>query len=272
MSRSSTQRKRQMPETASVPMRRLDGRVALITGTSGGQGRAAALRFAEEGAIVVGCGRNVETAAQTVALVAAAGYEMHSTAPVDLGDSSEVNAWIEEAATRFGGIDILYNNAAAFAFSPISEMSDEDWHSTIRNELDLVFYACRAAWPYLKRSAHASIINVASVTGMVAFRPGMGTGAHAATKGAVIGLTRELANEGGPDGIRVNTLTPGYIRVPFRSELFDEMTPMFLSKQMLQRVGQPQDIAGVAAFLASDDSSFMTGSNVVVDGGVTAGD
>ena len=141
-------------------------------------------------------------------MVRAAGGEIHSTAPVDLGDVSQVEAWIEDAATRFGGIDILYNNAADFVFGLISEMSDEDWHFTLRNELDVVFYACRAAWPHLKRSPHAVIINVASITGMVAFRPGIGTGAQPATKGGVIGLTRELANEGAPDGIRVNTLSP----------------------------------------------------------------
>ena len=261
-----------MAETRVPPLRRLEGRVALITGTSGGQGRAAASRFAAEGATVVGCGRNVEAAAETVELVRAAGGEIHSTAPVDLGDVSQVEAWIEDAATRFGGIDILYNNAADFVFGLISEMSDEDWHFTLRNELDVVFYACRAAWPHLKRSPHAVIINVASITGMVAFRPGIGTGAHAATKGGVIGLTRELANEGAPDGIRVNTLSPGYIRIESRGELWDQMRDQFLSKQMLKRVGVPEDIAGVAAFLASDDAAFMTGANVVVDAGVTASD
>ena len=253
-------------------MRRLEGRVALISGTSGGQGRAAALRFAMEGATVVGCGRNVEAAAETVELVRAAGFEMHSTAPVDLGDVAQAEAWVEDAATRFGAIDILYNNAGGFAFAPIAEMTDEDWHTTVRDELDLVFYSCRAAWPHLKRSPHAAIINVASVTGMVAFRPAMGTGAHAATKGGVIALTRELANEGAPDGIRVNTLSPGYIRIASRAELWDPMKDRFLAKQMIQRVGQPEDIAGVAAFLASDDAAFMTGANVVVDGGVTACD
>ena len=261
-----------MTETRVAPMRRLEGRVALITGTSGGQGRASALRFAAEGAIVVGCGRNIEAAAETVELVRAAGGEMHSTAPVDLGDVSQAEAWIEDAATRFGAIDILYNNAAAPAWAPFSEMSDADWHTTVRNELDLVIYACRAAWPHLRRSPHAAIINVASLSGMVALRPSMGAVAHAATKGAVISLTRELANEGAPDGIRVNALSPGYIRVPVIAELFDQMADQLLAKQMITRVGVPEDIAGVAAFLASDDAAFMTGANIVVDGGATAGD
>ena len=261
-----------MPADARPALRRLEDRVALITGTSGGQGRAAALRFAAEGAIVVGCGRNAIAADETANLVRAAGGTMHSTAPVDLGEVSEVNAWVEDAATRFGRIDILYNNAAAPVWASIGDMTDDDWHTTQRNELDLVFYACRAAWPHLKRSKHAVIINVASVSAMVALRPTMGAVAHAATKGGVLALTRELANEGAPDDIRVNALTPGYIRVPVIADIFDQIADQLMGKQMLKRIGMPEDVASVAAFLASDDAAFMTGTNIVVDGGATAGD
>ena len=261
-----------MNASAGPPLRRLEGRVALITGTSGGQGRAAALRFAAEGAIVVGCGRNPKAADETVDLVRAAGGEMYSTAPVDLGEVAEVEAWVKDAASRFGRIDILYNNAAAPVWASIDDMTDDDWHTTQRNELDLVFYACRAAWPHLKRSRHAVVINVASVSAMVALRPAMGAVAHSATKGGVLALTRELANEGAPEGIRVNTLTPGYIRVPVIADIFDQIADQLIGKQMLKRVGMPEDIASVAAFLASDDAAFMTGANVVVDGGATAGD
>src|SRR5687768_16718870 len=119
---------------------RLDGKVALITGTGGGQGRAAAELFCAEGASVVGCDLNAAENARTVELVRAAGGEMAGMAPVDLGDSREARQWVADAAAVHGRIDVLFNNAAAPRFAPIPELSDEDWHFTIRNELDLIFF------------------------------------------------------------------------------------------------------------------------------------
>ncbi|MGH7856221.1 MAG: SDR family NAD(P)-dependent oxidoreductase, partial [Candidatus Binatia bacterium] len=167
---------------------RLHGKIALITGTGGGQGRAAALRFAEEGALAIGCDLDVPANEKTVALVGAAGGEMHGMAPVDLGDPDQARVWVEEVASVHGGMDIVYNNASAARFAPIAEHSVEDWRFTVRNELDLVFYVTRFAWPHLVRRGGGVILNVASVAGMVGSRvtPMI---AHAATKGGVIAMT-----------------------------------------------------------------------------------
>jgi NAD(P)-dependent dehydrogenase (short-subunit alcohol dehydrogenase family) len=159
---------------------RLRGKVALITGTAGGQGLAAARLFEREGATVVGCDLQ------------------DPDNPVDLGDPVQARAWVNEAAERHGGFDVLYNNAAAPKFASIADLTDEDWHFTIHNELDLVFYIPSAAWPHMVARGGGSIINTGSISGMSSLPATPGNFAHAATKGAVIALTRELALEGTP--------------------------------------------------------------------------
>jgi NAD(P)-dependent dehydrogenase (short-subunit alcohol dehydrogenase family) len=205
--------------TPANPHGRLDGKVALITGTGSGQGRAAALLFAGEGARVVGCDLNAAGAAETEEMVRSQGGEMTSMTPVDLGDPDQATAWVDAAAAAYGGIDVLYNNASAPRFGPIDKVSTEDWHFTIRNELDLVFFVTRAAWPHLVARGRGSIINVGSAAGVmgIAKIPGV---AHAATKGAVIALTRQLVGEGAPHKIRANTLSPGFIATPATTALF----------------------------------------------------
>ena len=128
---------------------RLEGKVALITGTGSGQGQAAALKFAQEGALVVGCDLNVEGSAETVRLLEAAGLSMTSMPPVDLGDPVQAKKWVDDAAAVHGRVDVLYNNAAGPRFGPLPDLSVEDWDFGIRNELSLVFYATKFAWPYL---------------------------------------------------------------------------------------------------------------------------
>jgi meso-butanediol dehydrogenase / (S,S)-butanediol dehydrogenase / diacetyl reductase len=250
---------------------RLEGKVALITGTGGGQGRAAALLFAAEGATIVGGDLKVEGAEETVALVREAGGEITSTQPVDFGDAAQVTAWIDAAAAAHGGFDILYNNASVPKFAPVAEMSDEDWHFTVRNELDLMFYACRAAWPHLEARGGGAIVNIASIQGINSVRPTPGGFAHATTKHGVIGMTRELATEGGPIGVRVNSISPGMIISPATQPLteWEGWVDAFLDHQIVKRTGRPEDIAAAALFLASEEASFITGENLVVDGGYT---
>jgi meso-butanediol dehydrogenase/(S,S)-butanediol dehydrogenase/diacetyl reductase len=251
---------------------RLAGKVALITGTAGGQGRAAALLFAREGATVVGCDVKVQGARETVDLVQRAGGSMTSTAPVDLGDSAQARAWVADAAERHGGFDVLYNNAGAARFAPIAELSDADWHAIVRNELDLVFYTCSAAWGHLVRRGGGSIINTASVCGVSALPSSPGSFAHAATKGAVIALTRELALEGGPHRIRANAISPGPTRTPANAERMRNPAVRrgHLDGLMIERLGEADDIAHAALYLAAAESSWVTGANLVVDGGFTA--
>jgi meso-butanediol dehydrogenase/(S,S)-butanediol dehydrogenase/diacetyl reductase len=252
--------------------KRLEGKVALITGTGGGQGRAAALLFAAEGAAVVGCDLKNEGAEETVELVRGSGGDMTSSHPLDLGDPAAAHAWVDEAAARHGGFDVLYNNASLPKFASIAEMTLDDWHFTVRNELDLIFYTCRAAWPHLVLRGSGSIINIGSISGMSSLAQTPGNFAHAATKGAVIAMTRELALEGGAHGIRANSISPGIIESPATSPLLKEswFREGHLAATMVSRIGTPEDVAYCALYLASDESSFVTGANFVVDGGFTS--
>ncbi|KKD06653.1 SDR family NAD(P)-dependent oxidoreductase [Streptomyces sp. WM6386] len=249
---------------------RLEGRVALITGTGGGMGRAAALRFAEEGAVIVGCDLNLEANEETAAAVKAADGRMSAAAPVDLGDSAAARTWVEQAAEEHGGIDIVYNNASAARFGPVGTLPEEDWHFTVRNEVDLVFYVTQSAWPYLTQRGGV-VINIASLAGHTASRA-VPMLAHAATKGAILAMTRQLAAEGAPHGIRAVSISPGVIETPGTAGQFaDPVVLDALRAQLLvPRPGLPKDVVGLAAFLASDEASYITGTDFVVDGGMSA--
>jgi meso-butanediol dehydrogenase/(S,S)-butanediol dehydrogenase/diacetyl reductase len=251
---------------------RLDGKTALITGVGGGIGRAAAQLFAAEGATVVGCDLQDAATKETVELVTAAGGRMTASTGVDLGDPDAAAAWVDGAAAAHGGIDVLFNNASAIRFGPVDRLSVEDWLFTTRNELDLVFYAIRATWPHLVARGGGSIVNVGSISGTRGawFMP---QNAHGATKGGVLGLTYQLAVEGGPSGIRVNAVSPALTRTPATEPLLsDPDSPFDLAKARipLGRVGEPEDIARAALFLASDEASYITGVNLPVDGGTAA--
>lgn len=255
---------------------RLAGKVALITGTAGGQGRAAAELFAREGAKVVGCDLKEKDDRQTVARVKKAGGEMVTRA-VDLGDEDAVKDWIAFALDTYGPFDILYNNASAVRYGKITEFSSDDWRFLIRNELDLVYYAIKHAFPVLKRRGGGSIINTASGAGVVGstFKENLYQFAHSMTKGGVIAMTRTLAAEFAPHHIRVNAISPGVIHSP-AFEVFpdkaalEKMVGDILELQPIKRVGQPEDIAWCALYLASDESTYVTGQNFCVDGGLTA--
>jgi meso-butanediol dehydrogenase/(S,S)-butanediol dehydrogenase/diacetyl reductase len=246
-----------------------EGKTVLITGTGGGQGRAAALRFALAGAQVVGCDVKEEGNRETAAMVREAGGSIVTMQPIDLGDPETARRWVEDAAALNGRIDVLYNNASAARFLPIESFTVEAWQFTVRNELDLVFYATRFAWPHLQKRGGV-IINVASVAGMSG-APAGGT-AHAATKGAVIAMTRQLAVEGAPHGIRVNSISPGVIESPGTAPMLADpaFRDLLLASNLIKRVGQPQDVVGVALFLAGEDAAYITGANIVVDGGFTS--
>ena len=251
--------------------KRLEGKVALITGTGGGQGRAAAVKFAEEGALVIGCDLFEDGNRETVATVEAAGGTMTGMAPVDLSDPGAAQAWVEEAAAVHGRIDVVYNNASSPRFVPMPEMSVEDWQYGIRNELDLVFYVTKFAWPYLAERGGV-IINTASISAHVA-TPDVGMASHCAAKGGVLALTRAFAADGAKHGIRAVSISPGPIKTPGAIEQYFHIPgaeEAVIAQLLTDRVGKSEDIAALAAFVASDEAEFMTGVDVLMDGGMTA--
>ena len=251
---------------------RLAGKVALVTGIGAGIGRGCALMFARHGATVIGCDISVKGSEETVATARAEGLEIDGLAPIDLTRPDQVQRYIEHGAARHGRIDVLLNAAAIQPH--MAKMAEVDyerqWIPTIIGEVDIVVLACKAAWPYLLKSGNASIINFASVS---AFRASqnMGMGPHCAGKAAVLALTRQLAVEGGPV-IRANTISPGMVVTPATqaagASVPGPISDAILTRVPMRRLGQPEDIAWCAVFLASDEAAWITGANFPVDGGV----
>lgn len=252
-------------------MGRLDGKVALISGTAGGMGRAAAVVFAAEGASVFGSDIDAALQDETEEIVRKAGGTISSLAPVDLATQAGAEAWVAAAIAQNGRIDILYNNASRLRLGPFGEQPFEDWAFTIDNELHLPFLCTQAAWPHLIEGGGGVVINVGSVAALrgVAFAP---MGAHGAAKAGVLSFTRHLAVAGSEHSIRAVSITPGMIRTPATQPMFDDpsnQADVLRAATPSRRTGEPEDVARVAAFLASDDASFVNGANVVVDGGIS---
>lgn len=249
---------------------RLKEKTCIVTGSGGSIGRATALRFAAEGANVVGCDIVAEGAEETVRLVEETGGTMISVHPCDLTEKSQCERLVAEAVARFGGVDVLFNNGAMAYFAWIEEMDDDTWKKTINEELDLVFLLTRAAWPELIKSSGA-IVNTASLSAWMGIEllPGL---AHAAAKGGVLSMTRHLAMEGRHHGIRANSVSPGTIETNQTRFILEdpEWSATQLGRAMMNRMGQPEEVASVVAFLASDDASYVTGTDIAVDGGVRA--
>jgi NAD(P)-dependent dehydrogenase (short-subunit alcohol dehydrogenase family) len=247
---------------------RLSGKVCVVTGTGGSMGRAAALAFAREGASVVGCDLNVDSAEATVQMVRREGGTMESLQPCRLSNAAECRALVEFAVGTFGRIDVLFNNAAMAYFNWLEDITDEEWDRNRRDEVDLVFYLTRAAWPHLK-SSRGVVVNTASLSALMSFKT-LGSLAHTTAKAGIIGMTRQLAMEGREHGIRANSISPGVIETnQTREQLKDpEWAGYMLGKTLLGRLGRPEEVASVALFLGSGESSYVTGVDIVVDGGM----
>lgn len=252
---------------------RLDGKVVLLTGIGGGMGRVTARLFAAEGAVVVGCDLDASSAAGTVELIEHDGNSIDATAPVDLARRSDVERWIAAAASRHGRIDVLYNNASVPRFAPFAQMDDDDYRFTMRNELDLVWLATHAAWPHLA-ATRGAVVNVGSGAGTHGVRS-LPQAAHAAAKGAVIALTRQLAAEGAAVGVRVNCVSPGVMATPPVLAMIEEFgahAPVghVFERTIDGRPGDPLAVAYAGLYLASDEARWVTGVDLRVDGGAGA--
>lgn len=233
---------------------RLDGKIALITGAGNGIGRGCAKIFGQEGAKIIGV--DLQNADRCC----------------DLTDEKATTALVAEIGEEHGQIDILVNAAAFAHFAWIDELSYEQWRETLAGELDIVFLATRAAWPLLKASGAASVINFASANARHAL-DGSPALAHTAGKGGVLAMTRQLAMEGAPHGIRANTISPGFIRTAATAQHLATdpgLERQVLAKNMIKRLGEPEDIAHCACWLASDEASYVTGADIAVDAGATA--
>jgi meso-butanediol dehydrogenase/(S,S)-butanediol dehydrogenase/diacetyl reductase len=243
----------------------------LISGTAGGQGRAAALLFAKAGAHVFGCDVNAEGDAETVKMVQRAGGSMKSIAPLDPSDPQHAERWAREAAAEFGGIDILYNNGASLrAFGPFETSTMEDWNGTIRYELTIVYVSTKAVWPYLIKRGGGVIISIASLCAHIELPP-FRSAAHGASKAGVVALARMFAAEGRHHNIRSNSISPGLINTPVAKSYHEEdkaIGDLLIQKIPMGRMGEPEEIAAMALFLASPAASYVNGADFIVDGGM----
>jgi NAD(P)-dependent dehydrogenase (short-subunit alcohol dehydrogenase family) len=247
--------------------------VAVVTGFGNGIGQGCALMFARHGARVLGCDLDVRAAERSVASAMREGLAVDSVHPCDMTVPADVERLMQAAVDRFGGIDILVNAAAFAAFAWIEDMDYErQWKKTLVGELDVVFLACKAAWPHFIKRGGGSIINFASANAHVAL-PGSAALAHCAGKGGVLAMTRQLAMEGAPHGIRANSISPALIVTAATQPVLDDV-PGFketvMQKLMIKRLGQPEDIGWCATYLASDESSWVTAAEFRIDGGATA--
>ena len=244
---------------------RFSGKTVLITGAGSGIGEATAVRFANEGANVVLVGRTREKLERVATRLEA---DRTLVIVADVSDKHDVERVVRETLARFNAIDTLVNNAGVAADARIPDASDEDWRRVMSIDVDGVFYTCRAVIPELIKT-RGSVVNVSSVSGLGG---DWGMGIYNAAKGAVTNLTRAMAMDHGQDGVRINAVCPSLTRTDLTEDMFENkaLIAKFEERIPLGRAAEPEEIADVIAFLASDDARFVTGVNLPVDGGLSA--
>jgi NAD(P)-dependent dehydrogenase (short-subunit alcohol dehydrogenase family) len=245
---------------------RLDGRVAVVTGASKGIGEAIARALAEAGARVVVSSRKQEAVDEVAHAIAAAGGEAIAVA-ANVGRPEEARALVDRAAAHFGGVDVVVNNAATNpVFGPVLDTDEAVFDKIMAVNVKGPLEVARHAYPHLKARGRGSVVNVSSIGGI---SPEPGLGLYSVSKSAVVMLTKVLAQEWGADGIRANVICPGLIKTRFSHALWGDERRLehTLAQQPLKRIGVPDDVAGLALFLASDAAAYCTGGVYMVDGG-----
>lgn len=247
---------------------RLEGKVAIVTGSGSGIGAATARRFAEEGAIVVLCGRRREPLELLAGELVAAGRRAEAV-PADVADEARLATLVHDTAARLGGLDVLVSNAYQMSVGAIETLSTAEWHHNFRTTLDAAFFGLRAVLPVMRAQGRGAVVNVSSTAGLAGQA---GLAGYASAKAALENLTRTAAVEAAPSGVRVNSLCPGVIATAGTLAAFaDPRSRRAMERQIpLGRFGAPDEVAAAALFLASDEASFVTGATLIVDGGQRA--
>jgi meso-butanediol dehydrogenase/(S,S)-butanediol dehydrogenase/diacetyl reductase len=245
--------------------KRLQGKIAFVTGAGSGIGEATALRFAEEGATVVLCGRRIEPLQGVQEKIRAQGGQAE-IAVADVSDEQAYVGALQATAQRHGRLDILVNNAMAYTWGGIDSMTTADWHDNFGTTVDGTFWGTRTAMQLMKAQGGGSIVNIASICGLfgTAWMAG-----YSAAKAAVINFSRAAASEGAPHNIRCNVIIPGVVDTPATAGMLADAKTRSNTEKVIpmKRVGLPVELANAIVFLASDEASYVTGASLAVDGG-----
>lgn len=245
-------------------MARLDGKVAIVTGASGGIGQAVAIRLAADGADVAAFGQNVERLEATAAKVRELGRRVESI-PCDIKSAEAIAAGVQKVEQAFGRIDILVNNAGITKDGLLIRMSQDDWDEVLAVNLRSVFLFTKAAARPMMKQRSGSIINVSSIIGLIG-NPGQAN--YSASKAGIIAFTKSVAKELASRGVRANAIAPGFISTKMTDRLTDDLQKKMLEMIPLARYGKPEDVAGAVSFLASEDAAYITGQVIQVCGGM----
>ena len=252
-------------------MTRLAGKMALVTGGGSGIGRAIALAFAAEGAKVAVMGRRVEKLARVVEEIRKAGGSAFAVTG-DVAKAADADRVVRETVEKLGGLNVLVNNAGMLSVATVETVPEEEWDRVMTVNVKGPFLMSRAALPEMRKAGGGSIVNVGSILGLIAMKD---RAAYCASKGAVTLLTKAMAMDHAHDKIRVNCICPSLVETELVAGLFASVEGAALKERRLAtlplgRMGQPEDVAGMAVFLASDEASWVTGTAMPLDGGLSA--